>query len=150
MKIITTHKRAHFDYEIVETMEAGIVLSGDEVKSIRNKQVSINDAFATVNNNTVVLLNCYIAPYSHAYTKKDISRQTRTLLFKKKEINYLIGAISKKGLTLIPLKLYFNDRGYVKLQIGIARHKNAVNKKQALKERDLKRESNREIKARIR
>ena len=141
MKIITTNKRAFFDYEITDTVEAGIVLRGDEVKSIRNKGISINDAFATVNRGSIQLLNCYIAPYSHAYDKNDTTRQTRQLLLHKKEVNKLIGILAKKGLTLIPLKLYFNDRGYVKLELGLAKSKKLYDKKQSIKERDIKRET---------
>lgn len=150
MKIIATNKRAYHDYEILETMEAGIVLKGDEVKSVRAKNVSINDAFATVHQGAVMLINCHIAPYSHAYKKEDLSRQSRKLLLHKKEINKLIGAISRKGLTLVPLKMYLNDRGYVKVELGLAKHKKAVDKKQQLKERDIKRETAREVKIRMR
>ncbi|MFA6527198.1 MAG: SsrA-binding protein SmpB [Candidatus Babeliales bacterium] len=141
MKIITTNKRAYFDYEITDTVEAGLVLRGDEVKSIRNKGVSINDAFATVQRGSIQLLNCYIAPYSHAYDKTDTTRQTRQLLLHKKEVNKLIGILAKKGLTLIPLKLYFNDRGYVKIEIGLAKSKKLYDKKESIKERDIKRET---------
>ncbi len=147
MKLITANKRAYHDYEIHETFEAGIALKGDEVKSIRNKNVLINDAFATVHDGVVMLINCHISAYSHAYSKVDTSRQSRPLLLHKREINRLIGAISRRGLTLIPLKLYFNDRGYLKVELGLAKHKNAVDKKQSLKERDIKRETAREIKS---
>lgn len=141
MKIITTNKRAYFDYEILDTYEAGIILRGDEVKSVRNRSVSINDAFAAVNRGTIQLLNCYIAPYSHAYEKQDISRQTRQLLLHKKEVIKLIGTLAKKGLTLVPLKMYFNDRGFVKVELGLAKSKKLYDKKQSIKERDLKREA---------
>ncbi len=150
MKIIATNKRAYHDYEILETMEAGIVLKGDEVKSIRAKNVSINDAYATIHQGVVTLINCHIAPYSHAYTKADTSRQSRKLLFHKREVNKLIGAIARKGLTLIPLKLYLNERGYVKLELGLAKTKKAADKKQVLKERDIKREAERSIRGRLR
>ena len=148
MKIIATNKRAFFDYEILDTIEAGVVLSGDEVKSIRAKNISLADAFATIYQGEVTLLNCHIAPYSHAYTKADQSRRTRKLLLHKKEINRLIGDVSRKGLTLIPLKIYFNERGLIKIEIGIAKHKKLIDKKKSLKERDIKRETAREIKQR--
>src|SRR5437588_732554 len=106
MKIIAVNKKAYHDYEILDAIEAGIVLIGDEVKSIRNKGVQINDAFATVHKGEINLVNCFIAPYSHAYSKKDTSRQTRKLLLHRKEIARLIGDVSRKGLTLLPLKLY--------------------------------------------
>ena len=148
MKIITTNKRAYHDYEILETMQAGIVLIGDEVKSIRAKNVSLNDAFATVHDGQLTLLNCHIAAYSHAFSKNDSTRKSRILLMNKREINKLVGAISRKGLTLIPLKLYLNDRGYVKLELGLAKHKKKVDKKQDLKERDIKRETQRDMRIR--
>lgn len=149
MKIICSNKKAYHDYLIEDTLEAGICLKGDEVKSVRAKHVALTDAFATVYRGEIVLTNCYIATYSHAYDKKDLSRQSRKLLLKRKEINKLIGTISKRGYTLIPTKMYFNDRGYVKVEIGLARHKKAVDKKDALRERDIKRETARETKYRI-
>ncbi len=150
MKIITANKRAYHDYEILETIEAGIVLKGDEVKSVRAKNVSLNDAFATLHDGTINLINCHIAAYSHAYSKEDVSRQTRKLLLHKKEINKLIGSIARKGLTLIPLKMYFNDKGFVKIELGLAKHKKSVDKKQSIKERDIKRETQRATKFRLR
>ncbi len=149
MKIIATNKRAFFNYEILETMEAGIVLKGDEVKSVRDKQISINDAFATIHQGNLVLTNCHIAPYSHAYTKGDTTRRPRRLLLHKRELNKLVGSISRKGLTLVPLKVYLNDRGYVKIELGLAKHKKSADKKQSLKERDIKREVARDIKVRL-
>ena len=150
MKIIVTNKRAFLDYTIEETYEAGIALKGDEVKSIRAKQVSLNDAFATMHGGELMLINCHIAAYSHAYSKVDISRQTRKLLLKRKELNKLLGLTSRKGYTLVPLKLYLNDRGYVKIELGLARNKKNVDKKALLKERDIKRETLRESKIKLR
>ncbi len=149
MKIITSNKKAYFNYTIQDTIEAGIVLTGDEVKSIRANNMALGDAFATVHDGEIQLLNCYIGPYSHAYSKADLSRRTRTLLLKRKEINRLIGDLSRKGLTLVPLKAYFNARGYIKLELGLAKHKKAVDKKQTLKERDIKREVERDSKIRF-
>jgi len=83
MKIISTNRRAYFNYEILETIEAGIVLKGDEVKSVRDKQISITDAFATIHQGNMVLTNCHIAPYTHAYTKGDTTRRSRRLLMHK-------------------------------------------------------------------
>ncbi len=149
MIVIATNRRAFFDYTIDGIYEAGIVLQGDEVKSIRAKQVSLSDAFAIVKDGGLYLLNCHIAPYSHAFDKKDTSRQTRQLLLHKKEINKLIGAISRQGLTLIPLRMYFNTRGFVKIEIGLAKHKKNVDKKEQIKERDIKRETMRDLKIRL-
>ncbi len=149
MKIITTNKKAFHDYDIIATFEAGIVLVGDEVKSIRNNGVSLVDSYATLYRGEVTLLNCYIAPYSHAFSKHDTSRRTRKLLLHKKEINKLVGDISRKGLTLIPLKLYFNNRGFVKVELGLAKHRKKFEKKDQLRERDIARETAREIKSRF-
>jgi len=146
--VITTNKKAYHEYEILEKIEAGIALQGDEVKSIRNKHVSINEAFATIHGGELMLINCHISPYSHAYQRAVDERRSRKLLLNKKEINKLIGTIARKGLTLIPLKLYLNDRGYVKVELGLAKHKKKADKKQALKERDIKRETDREMRNR--
>lgn len=149
MKIIAKNKKAFFDYDIKETIEAGIVLTGDEVKSIRAGNVNLLDSFATIYQGEVNLLNCSIAPYSHAYQKGDTSRRTRKLLLHRRQINKLIGAIAQKGLTLIPLKLYLNERGLVKVELGLAKHKKAVEKKQAIKERDIQRETSRELRGKM-
>jgi len=151
MNIIATNKKAFHDYSILETYEAGVALKGDEVKSVRNKQVTINESFATVHDGQIWLLNCFIGSYSHAYDKKVVDeRQRRKLLLKKQEINKLIGSISRKGLTLIPLKMYINDRGYVKVELGLASHKKKAEKKELLRERDIARETRRELKQRNR
>ena len=149
MNVITTNKKAYFDNEIKYTIEAGIALRGDEVKSIRGKQISLVESFAIMHKGSVNLINCYIAPYSHSYNKKLDPRRTRILLLKRREINKLVGEISQKGLTLIPLKIYFNKKGLVKIELGIAKHKKSVDKKKEIKERDIKRETSREIKQRI-
>jgi len=151
MNVIATNKKAFHDYSILETYEAGIALKGDEVKSVRNKQVTINESFATVHDGQIWLLNCFIGSYSHAYDKKIVDeRQRRKLLLHKREIDKLIGAISRKGLTLIPLKMYVNDRGYVKVELGLASHKKKAEKKELLRERDIARETRRELKQRNR
>ena len=150
MNVIAVNRKAFHEYEIKDTVEAGLVLHGAEVKSVRRKQVSISDAFATIHGGQLVLLNSYIAPYSHAYSKGDDPRRTRGLLLHRREIDRLAGDISKKGLTLIPLKHYINNRGYVKVELGIAKHKKLHEKKKTLKERDIKREVSREVKVKMR
>ena len=146
MKIITINKKAHYNYDIEEKFEAGLVLTGDEIKSLRQGNVSLNDAFATLYQGEINMINCYIAPYSHAYSKTDNSRRTRKLLLHKREINQLIGDITRKGMTLVPLKMYYNPKGYVKVEIGLAKHKKAHSKKRELREKDIQREAAREIK----
>lgn len=150
MKIITKNKKAYHDYEIKETIEAGMVLTGDEVKSIRAGHVSLGESFAHIRDGSLLLINCYIAPYSHAYGKhKDTSRRNRVLLIHKRERNKLVGTIARKGLTLIPLKIYFNARGYIKIELGLAKHKAARSKKKELRERDIKRQTEREIRSKV-
>lgn len=147
MKIIAQNKKAFFDYEILDHIEAGIVLNGDEVKSLRKGQLSLVGAFATIHDGELFMINAKISPYQNAYQKKeDESDRRRKLLLHKKELNRLIGDVSKRGITLIPLKLYFNERGKVKVDLGICKHKKAAGKKQALKERDINRETSRELK----
>lgn len=147
MKIITQNKKAFFDYEILEKIEAGIVLTGDEVKSLRAGHVSLIGAFATIHQGELNLINCNISPYSYAYIKNDaLSHRTRKLLLHKREIQRIIGDISRKGITVIPLKLYFNNKGKVKVELGIGKHKKAHAKKTEIKERDIARQTRRELK----
>jgi SsrA-binding protein len=147
MKIIALNKKALFDYEIQETLEAGIVLCGDEVKSIRQGKVSLIGAFATLHDGELYLINCNITPYTHAYTKSDeLARRRRKLLLHKRQIMRLIGDMSCKGVVLIPLKLYFTQKSKVKVQIGLGKHKKMSQKKEILRERDIKRETARDLK----
>lgn len=147
MKIIVQNKKAVFDYEISYKLETGIVLSGDEVKSIKAHHVSLNGSFATIKDGELFLLNCNVSTYSHAYQKQDeMSVRTRKLLVHKKELNRLIGEISQKGMTVLPLKLYINSRGLIKVELGIGKHRKAHNKKALLKERDIERDTRRELK----
>lgn len=149
MKIIARNKRAFHDYEIKEKIEAGIVLTGDEVKSLRAGNVSLVDSFATVKDSEIMLINCYIAPYSHAYEKDERSRRSRKLLLHRKQINKLIGDISRKGLTIVPLEIYFSDKGIVKIELGVAKSKKMSDKRRELREKDIKRQASREIKLQI-
>ncbi len=147
MKIIAQNKKAFHDYTILETLEAGLVLTGDEVKSLRAGHASLTGAFATVHQGELNLINLNISPYSHAYAKSDeYSRRTRKLLLHKREILRLIGDIARKGITIVPLKLYFNARGKIKVELGVAKHKKAHAIKSELKERDIARQTRRELK----
>lgn len=150
MKIITQNKKAFHDYEVLEKIEAGIVLTGDEVKSLRAGHASLIGSFATVHNNELNVLNLNITPYSHAYTKSDeYARRTRKLLLHRREIDKIIGEISRKGITVVPLKLYFNSKGLVKVELGLAKHKKAAARKEEIKERDIARETRRELRGKI-
>lgn len=147
MTLIAQNKKAYFDYDIHEKIEAGIVLSGDEVKSLREGKASLIGAFATVHGGELYLINCRISPYSKAYLKDDAeSTRRRKLLLHKRQMMKLIGDISKKGITLVPLRMYFNDRNLAKVEIGLGKHKKAAGKKEAIKERDIKRETGRSLK----
>lgn len=147
MKIIVQNKKALFDYEIQYKLEAGIVLTGDEVKSLRAGRASLNGSFAVIKNSELFLLNCNVSMYTHAYQKKEEeATRSRKLLVNRKQLNKLIGDVSQKGMTIIPLKLYLNERGLVKVELGIGRHRKATDKKELLKERDIKRETQKELK----
>ncbi|MCB9493173.1 MAG: SsrA-binding protein SmpB [Epsilonproteobacteria bacterium] len=146
---IAKNKKAYFEYELLEKFEAGVQLTGDEIKSLRKKQVSLADAFATFTRGELFLLNCYIAPYTHAYEKTDVSRRSRKLLLNKRELNTLVGAVSKKGLTIVPLRIFINSRGYAKVEIALARHKKLVDKRKTIQDREQKRQAEREVKVRI-
>lgn len=147
MKIITQNKKASFDYHVIDSLEAGIVLTGDEVKSLRVGNANLTGSFATFNRGELFLLNCHISPYEKAYKKEEeASRRTRKLLLKRRELMRLVGDVSCKGITLVPLKLYFNEKGLVKVHLGLCKHRNAAGKKNLLRERDIKRDTERELK----
>ena len=147
MKILSQNKKAFHDYDILEKIEAGIVLTGDEVKSLRAGNVSLVGAFANIRNGEMMLVNCRIAPYERAYLKdEEAAMRSRVLLIHKRQILKLIGEIAQKGVTVVPLMFYLNDKNKVKVQLGIAKHKKAPSKKKELKERDIKRETSRAMK----
>src|SRR5581483_1089706 len=111
MKIVAQNKKAFHDYDILERLEAGLVLTGDEVKSLRAGNVSLQGAFATVTRGQLYLINCNISAYAKAYSRsEEAAKRSRKLLLNKKELMRLIGDISRKGITLVPLSIYFNNR----------------------------------------
>lgn len=146
MRIIATNKSASFEYFIEEKYEAGIVLEGNEVKSLRKGNVNMNDSFCFVRGNDVSVKNMHIALYekSDAFSTKD-SRRDRKLLLHKSEIAKITGRINRQGYTLVPLKLYFKD-SLVKMEIALCRGKHTFDKKQSIAERDVKRAVDRDIK----
>lgn len=146
MKIISKNKKAFFDYEVLDKIEAGIVLTGDEVKSLRAGHVNLTGSFANVHQGELFMVNCHITPYDKAYKKdEDTAKRSRKLLVHKRELNKLVGDISRKGITVIPLVLYFKN-SKVKVELGLCKHRKSAGKKQMLKERDIKRETSREMK----
>ena len=145
-KEISYNKQARFEYFVEDTFEAGIVLEGAEVKSLRMDNANIKDSFCFVRNGEVTLKNAHIAVYdkSGAYNSKDAKRD-RKLLLHKREIHKIVGKIGEKGFTLVPLRLYFKD-ALVKVEVALCRGKNVVDKKKSIKERDLDRDTRRQIK----
>lgn len=146
MKVIATNKSASFEYFIEDKMEAGIVLEGNEVKSVRAGNVNMNDSFCFVRGNTVSVKNMHIALFdkSDAFSTKD-TRRDRKLLLHKSEIAKIAGKINRQGYTLVPLKLYLKD-SLIKMEIALCKGKHTYDKKQAIADRDTKRSVDREIK----
>ncbi len=139
------NRKARHDFHIDETYEAGLALRGTEVKSIRAGKASINEAFAYLSNGEVWLKNMYIKPYEFGSYNNHDERRDRKLLLKRKEIKEIDKYINQKGFTLVPLKLYFKG-GYAKLLIGLGRGKKSFDKRDDIKEKDMKREIDRKIK----
>ncbi len=142
------NKKARFNFEILEQVEAGIALTGSEVKSLRNGKASLDEAFAVVRNGEVFLHDCNISPYPQAGYAQHAPTRQRKLLLHRREIRKLAGKVTQKGLTLVPLKLYFNDRGMVKVLIGLARGKKTHDKRQTIKKREHEREIKRAMRRR--
>lgn len=139
-KLIAENRRARFDYFLDETVEAGLVLTGTEVKSLRNGRANIAESYAAVEGREIVLVNADIPPYAGGNRFNHEPRRPRKLLLHKKEVNKLIGAVQRDGRTLIPTRLYWNDKGLAKLQIALAKGKKAHDKREATAERDWQRD----------
>jgi len=142
-KIIAQNKKASFEYFIEERFEAGIILTGSEVKSIRKGKVTIADTHAAMNKNELFLYNCHIAEYEQAGRFNHSTKRTRKLLLKKKELQKIIGKIKLKGYTLIALSMYFNKKNLVKIELGLSKGKKQHDKRQAIKDKDWEREQGR-------
>ena len=139
-KLINTNKKATFEYFIIETYEAGIELVGTEVKAIREKTCQIAESYIQVKNNEMYILNMNIPEYSLGNVFNHEPTRTRKLLMHKKEILKMSLKVKKEGMTIIPLKIYFNDANKVKLEIALAKGKHTVDKRASLKEKDMKRD----------
>ena len=140
-KVVCQNRKASHDYYIDETLEAGIVLLGPEVKSLREGRASLGDSYARVKQGEVFLYNMHITPYIYTGTHVQLDPiRARKLLLHKREIKRLIGKTEEKGYSLIPTKVYFTQKGHVKLQIALAKGKRKYDKRRALKEKDLKKE----------
>lgn len=144
-KIIAQNKKALFNYFIEERLEAGIVLKGSEVQSLRQGKASIEESHAADTGNEVFLYNCHIAEYEKAHRFNHSTRRPRKLLLHKKEINKIIGKTKIKGYTLVALSMYFNKKNKIKIELGIAKGKKLHDKRESIKEKDWKRDQSRLI-----
>lgn len=145
-KLIAENRRARFDYHIESNLEAGIVLFGSEVKSLRNGGANIAESYASVEEGELWLINGYIAPYAQARTWGHDERRKRKLLVSKRELSRLWSATARDGMTIVPLRMYFNDAGKVKLKIGIAKGKKLADKRETSAARDWNRQKARLLK----
>jgi SsrA-binding protein len=147
-KIIVTNRKAHRDYEILESLECGIELKGSEVKSLREGRINLNDSFARFEEEEIFLYNAHISYYAQAsYLNVDSDRH-RKLLLHKRQIQRLKGKLTQKGLTLIPLRIYFNDRGFAKIELALCKGKKIYDKRENIKRRETDTQLRRTIKNR--
>ena len=142
-KLIADNRRARFDYFLDERFEAGLALTGSEVKALRQGRANIAESYVGVEGRELMLINAHIPEYGPANRFNHEPRRQRKLLMRRREIDKLIGAAQREGRTLAPIRLYFNDRGLVKLEVALARGKKAHDKRAAESERDWKREQGR-------
>jgi SsrA-binding protein len=147
MKVITVNRKAHRDYSLERKFEAGMVLTGSELKSIREGQVNLKDSYVGIRNMEAFLINSHIAEYKNASYNNHEPGRKRKLLLHKKEIRKLEKNLTTRGYSLIPLKMYFNDKGKVKVEIALAKGKREYEKKQRIKDRDVQRDMERELKS---
>ncbi|WP_203292420.1 SsrA-binding protein SmpB [Maricaulis parjimensis] len=143
---VAVNKRARFDYEIEEVFDAGLMLQGSEVKSLREGRANIAESYVSPERDEIWLINADIPTYGPANRFNHEPRRHRKLLLKRKEIEKLAGAVSRDGRTIIPLKLYFNGRGLAKIQIGLAKGKKTIDKRETIKKRDWDKQKSRLMK----
>jgi len=148
-RIIADNRKAYHDYHVLETMEAGVALLGTEVKAIREGRVNLRDSFARIDSGEVWLMNVHISPYSHTGYAHHEERRQRKLLLHRHEIRKLNGRVTEKGLTLVPLQMYFKD-GRVKVSLALVKGKQAHDKRETIRRREVDRETRAAVKARQR
>ena len=139
-KLIAENRRARYDYFIEESLEAGLSLTGSEVKSLRLGRANVAEAYAAVEGREIVLINSYIPEYAAASRFNHEPRRPRKLLLHRKQINRLIGAVNRDGRTIIPMRLYWNEKGLAKLELAVAKGKKAHDKREAQADRDWQRD----------
>lgn len=147
-KLIASNRKAHRDYTILETIECGVELKGSEVKSLRQGRMNLEDSFARIENNEVILYNTHISPYLQASYLNVEPKRPRRLLLRKNQIRKLFGQISQRGFTLIPLKAYFSERGFAKIELALAKGKKLYDRREDMRRREAEREIRRALKSR--
>ncbi len=147
-KIAAENRKARFNYEVINVFEAGIVLTGTEIKSLRGGRANITDSYAAAAGSDFVLYNAYIPEYLQANRFNHETRRPRRLLLHRREINKLMGATEREGLTVVPLDIHFDDKGRAKIKLALAKGKKLHDKREADKDRDWKREQGRLLKSR--
>ncbi len=148
-KLIASNRKAHHNFEILETYEAGLVLRGTEVKSLREGRADLKESYARIEGTEAWLLGCHVSPYAQGNRANHAPLRPRKLLLHRAELNRLLGKIMEKGLTLVPLRLYFKE-GRAKVELGLARGRKTLDKRQAIREREERREMDRAIRERAR
>jgi SsrA-binding protein len=148
-KIVASNRRAHHDYEVLETYEAGLVLRGTEVKALRDGRADLKESYARIERGEGWLLGCHISPYAQGNRANHDPLRPRKLLLHRGELERLLGRVMERGWTLIPLKLYFKN-GRAKVELGLARGRKTLDKRQVIREREERREMDREIRERHR
>ena len=146
VRLIAKNKKAYFNYEILETYEAGIALVGSEVKSIREGRISLKESYAEIKDGEIFLVACHISPYEASNRFNHDPLRERKLLLHRREIKRLTGKTQERGLTLVPTKVQINDKGKVKVEIALAKGKRVYQKREAIRERDRDREMQAELK----
>jgi SsrA-binding protein len=144
-KVVARNRKAYHDYQILDTYEAGIVLTGTEVKSVRSGSVNLRDSFATARSGEIWLINAHIAPYAHGQRQNHEPRRDRKLLLHRREIDRLIGKVQEKGWTMVPLRVYLRE-GRVKVELALARGKRQYDRRKEIAKRDYERELHRAVK----
>ncbi len=148
-RVVARNRPATHDYDIIESYEAGLVLRGTEVKSLREGKISLRESFARIEGEEAWLYGCHISPYSHGHRDNPDPLRKRKLLLHRSEINRLMGKTQERGLTLVPLRVYFKQ-GRAKIEVGLAKGKKLHDKRQTLREREARREMDRAVRARQR